>query len=144
MEFYWPRRAHRTRIPMYENSRQHVVFDHRFRKWMVMWYRHGLQVFRTFSAKHGNFERARARAILFYRQLELAGKLGRPKPDQSRSGVRGVFFDKEERAWVARWSECGMKKYAVYGTQELGFAHAYQKTVRTRVETVRQSHQFVF
>ena len=63
------------------------------------------------------------------------GKLGRPKPDQCRSGVRGVFFDKqaphsdapwerdvngpslEEKAWVARFSNCGMKTYAMFSTE---------------------------
>merc|ERR1712151_1197016 len=102
------------------------------------------QVFRAFSASSGRFERARARAIVFYKQLEKAGKLGRPKPDQGRSGVRGVFFDKDERAWVARWNDSGMKKYAVYKTEDMGFAEAYQAAVRTRVQTLRQNHQFVF
>jgi len=111
---------------------------------MVMWYRHGIQVFRAFKARGSQFEQGRAHAILFFKQLKNAGKLGRPKPDQCRSGVRGVFFDKEERAWVARWSDCGLKKYAVYGTQEMGFAEAYRAAVRTRVQTVRQMHQFVF
>lgn len=145
MEFYWPRHnSHRTRVPMYENSRRHVIWDHSKRKWMVMWYRHGIQVFRSFSGRGGKFEQGRACAILFYKQLQNAGKLGRPKPDQCRSGVRGVYFDKEERAWVARWSDCGLKKYAVYGTQELGFQDAYREAVRTRVQSIRQKHQFVF
>mmetsp|Transcript_81956 Transcript_81956/g.244429 ORF Transcript_81956/g.244429 Transcript_81956/m.244429 type:complete len:320 (+) Transcript_81956:49-1008(+) len=144
MEFFWPRpNAHRTRIPMYENSRQHVIFDHSRRRWMVMWYRNGIQVFRAFKARHGYFEQGRAKAILFFKQLQHAGKLGRPKPDQCRSGVRGVYFDKEERAWVARWSDCGLKKYAVYGTQEMGFAEAYRAAVHTRIQSVRQNHQFI-
>jgi hypothetical protein len=109
-----------------------------------MWYRQGLQVFKEFPCRIGSmFERSRAKAILFYRQLQMAGKLGRPKPDSSRSGVRGVFFDKEERSWVTRWSDSGMKKYAVYNTQDLGFMEAYTKAVKTRVETIRQKHQFV-
>ncbi|CAE8590593.1 unnamed protein product [Polarella glacialis] len=145
MEFYWPKHdAHRTRVPLYENSRRHVIWDHRMRKWMVMWYRHGIQVFRSFPAKGGKFEQGRARAILFFQQLQNYGKLGRPKPDQCRSGVRGVYFDKEEKAWVARWSNCGMKTYAVYGTQELGFQTAYRDAVKHRIQSVRQNHQFVF
>lgn len=145
MEFYWPKRSkYRTRVPMYENSRRHVIWDHSKRKWMIMWYRHGIQVFRAFPGKGAKFEQGRACAILFYKQLQNAGKLGRPKPDQCRSGVRGVYFDKEERAWVARWSDMGLRKYAVYGTQEMGFQEAYREAVRTRVQTVRQQHQFVF
>lgn len=143
MEFYWEKRAHRTRVPMYENSRRHVIFDHSRRRWMVMWYRHGMQVFRTFKARGGKFEQGRAHAILFFKELDRARKLGRPKPDQCRSGVRGVFFDKDERSWVARWNDCGLKKYAMYSTVEMGFAEAYKAAVHTRIQTLRQNHQFV-
>lgn len=145
MEMWWPQHdMHRKRVPMYENSRRHVIFNHHLNKWMVMWYRHGIQVFRTFGAKRSKFERGRARAILFFEQLKKYGKLGRPKPDQCKSGVRGVFFDKEEKAWVASWSNCGMKTYAVYNTQELGFQKAYQDAVRMRIQSIRQKHQFMF
>jgi len=111
-----------------------------------MWYRHGMQVFRTFSARSNSlkFEQSRQRAILFYKMLEQGGKLGRPKPDQCRSGVRGVFYDKEEQAWVARWSDMGLKKYAVYAVEEHGFTDAYTKAVQIRVQHVRQQHQFMF
>jgi len=145
MEMYWPvHDAHRTRVPLYENSRRHVIWDHRMRKWMVMWYRSGIQVFRAFGARGIKFEQGRAKAILFYEQLKRAGKLGRPKPDQCRSGVRGVFFDKEERAWIARWTHCGLLKYAVFKTEELGFQQAYQDAVAHRVQSIRQYHEFVF
>jgi len=145
MEMYWPSQQHRTRVPLYENSRGHVIWDDRLSRWMVMWYRHGMQVFRTFSCRDkSKFEQSRMRAILFYQQLQNYGKLGKPKPDQCRSGVRGVFFDKEERSWVSRWSDCGLKKYAVFSTEEKGFAEAYSAAVKTRVQTVRQNHQFVF
>lgn len=129
---------------MYENSRRHVIYDHSKKKWMVMWYRHGMQVFRAFPAKNGRFEQGRACAIMFFQTLLRAGKLGKPKPDQCRSGVRGVYFDKEERAWVARWSHSGLKKYAVYSTEKHGFQPAYTEAVSTRVQSVRANHQFVF
>lgn len=145
MEMYWPSQQHRTRVPLYENSRGHVIWDDRLSRWMVMWYRHGMQVFRTFSCRDkSKFEQSRMRAILFYQQLQNYGKLGKPKPDQCRSGVRGVFFDKEERSWVSRWSDSGLKKYAVFSTEEKGFAEAYSAAVKTRVQTVRQNHQFIF
>mmetsp|Transcript_9290 Transcript_9290/g.20277 ORF Transcript_9290/g.20277 Transcript_9290/m.20277 type:complete len:291 (+) Transcript_9290:23-895(+) len=145
MEMYWPQHdMHRTRIPLYENSRRHVIWDYRMQRWMVMWYRHGMQVFRWFSGRGGKFEQGRTRAILFYQQLRMAGKLGSPKPDQCRSGVRGVFFDKEEKSWVARWSNCGMKTYAMFSTEEHGFRKAYEEAIRVRVQSVRQNHQFMF
>lgn len=143
MEFFWPKRAHRTRVPMYENSRRHLIWDHHLRRWLVMWYREGNQVFRQFPARGNRFERSRARAMIFFKQLQLAGKLGRPKPDACRSGVRGVFYDKQEHSWVARWNDSGLQKYAVYSTQDMGFSEAYREAVRTRVTTVRQNHQFV-
>jgi len=145
MEMFWPQHdSHRLRIPMYENSRRHVIYAHHLKRWMVMWYRNGIQVFRTFPARGARFEQGRMCAILFYEKLKEARKLGVPKPDQCRSGVRGVFFDKEERSWVARWSSSGLKKYAVYNTEELGFQDAYRKAIETRVQSIRQQHQFVF
>lgn len=145
MEMYWPQHdSHRTRVPLYENSRRHVIWDHRLRKWMVMWYRNGIQVFRAFGGRGIKFEQGRACAILFYKQLLHAGKLGKPKPDQCRSGVRGVFFDKDERAWVTRWTHCGLVKFGVYKTEEMGFKEAYEAAVRQRTTVLRQYHQFVF
>jgi hypothetical protein len=116
------------------------------KKWLVMWYRHGMQVFKAFGAGSPGikFEQGRMRALTFFRQLQISGKLGRPKPDQCRSGVRGVVFDREERAWVARWSHCGMRMNAVYGTQELGFEEAYRSAVRSRINAIRDQHKFVF
>jgi len=145
IEMYWPKKAHRLRVPMYENSRRHVVWDQRLRRWMVMWYRNGIQVFRWFSARGGGvkFEQARMQAIACYQQLQNAGKLGRPKPDQNRAGVRGVYFDKEERSWVARWSDQGLQKHAVFNTQEMGFSEAYKEAVRWRIQSIRQVHKFV-
>lgn len=144
MEMFWPKDGHRTRTPFYENSRRHVIWDHRLRRWMVMWYRHGIQVFKTFSARGGSikFEQSRMRAIIFFQQLQNSGKLGRPKPDVCRSGVRGVYFDKDERAWVARVRHQGLRTHTVFSTQELGFEQAFKDAVRTRVQKVRDQHQF--
>lgn len=146
MEFFYPEKATRKRIPLYENSRRHLIWDHRMHKWMVMWYRNGMQVFKAFSARGRaeTFEQARGRAIFFYKQLENTGKLGRPKPDQCRSGVRGVYFDKDERAWVAKWNDGGMRKYMVYKTTELGFQEAYKSAVSTRLQSLQPYHKFVF
>jgi len=146
MEFYWPKKTLWTRVPLYENSRRHVIYDHRLKRWLVMWYRHGMQVFKAFGASNPSvkFEQGRMRAITFFQQLQNAGKLGRPKPDQCRSGVRGVVFDREERAWVARWNHCGMRMNAVYGTQELGFEEAYKSAVKSRVNAMRDQHKFMF
>lgn len=146
MEFFWPKGKSRTRVPMYENSRRHVIYDHNMKRWLVMWYRHGMQVFKAFGAQKPSikFEQARMRAIVFYKKLKDAGKLGRPKPDQCRSGVRGVVFDRDERAWVAKWNHCGLRMHAVYGTQELGFEEAYKRAVRSRVHAIRDQHKFVF
>lgn len=143
MEMFWPGKF-RSAVPMYENSRRHLIYAHHLKRWMVMWYRHGMQVFRTFPGRQGKFEQGRMCAMLFYEQLKDAGKLGSPKPDQCRSGVRGVFFDKEERSWVARWKSCGLPKYAVFSTEKMGFQKSYQEAVSARTQNMRQEHAFMF
>lgn len=145
MEMFWPQHdSFRPRVPMYENSRRHVIYAAHLKKWMVMWYRDGMQVFRTFPAKGSRFEQGRARAIIFFKMLEKSGRLGTPKPDQCRSGVRGVFFDHEEKSWFAQYSSHGMKKLVAFDTQKYGFQTAYESAVRLRVQSVRQQHQFLF
>merc|ERR1719213_1236198 len=105
-----------------------------------------MQVFRSFTARTPSikFEQSRMRAITFFQQLSNAGKLGRPKPDQCRSGVRGVVFDRDERAWVARWNHLGMRMHAVYDTQEIGFEEAYRSAVQSRIHAMRDQHKFMF
>lgn len=145
MEFYWPRRARRTRLPLYQNSRQNVVYDHRFKRWMVMWYRHGIQVFKSFS-HHGRaerFEKARMEALALHRQLELSGKLGRPGPDKCMSGVRGVGYDKEQKAWTCWWSESGVRRFRIFTVKDFGFDTAYKMAVEARTEKLRENFQFV-
>lgn len=84
------------------------------------------------------------RAILFYKQLRLASKLGTPKPDVCFSGVRGVHFDKLDRAWVARWGESGMQRFKLFGVGgESTFSDAYSKAVKTRMSVLARQHQFV-
>jgi hypothetical protein len=92
MEFYWPGRTRRTRIPLYENSARNLVLDHRLQRWLVMWYRHGIQVFRAFPfrGRAENFEKSKIAALTLLKQLVVTGKLGSPGPDKCMSGYRGV------------------------------------------------------
>jgi hypothetical protein len=145
MEFYWPRRAHKTRVPLYQNSRNNLVYDHRFKRWLVMWYRHGIQVFKTFS-HHGRaerFEKARMEALALHKQLEMAGKLGKPGPDKCMSGVRGVGYDRNERAWNCWWHESGVRRIKIFPVKEFGFDTAYKMAVATRTEKLRENFQFM-
>ena len=145
MEFYWPNRARKTQVPLYQNSRQNLVYDQRFKRWMVMWYRHGIQVFKTFS-HHGRaerFEKSRMEALALHNQLELAGKLGRPGADKCMSGVRGVGYDKETKAWSCWWNESGVRRFRMYPVEEFGFDTAYKMAVATRTEKLRETFKFV-
>ena len=145
MEFYWPRRAHKTRTPLYENSRQNLIYDHRLNRFSVMWYRHGLQVFKPFAhrGRSERFEKARMEALVLYKQLAISGKLGRPGPDKTMSGVRGVGFDKNENAWTCWWSEAGIRRFKIFPVSTLGFDTAFKMAVQVRTDKIQENHQFV-
>ncbi|CAD7952379.1 unnamed protein product [Amoebophrya sp. A25] len=147
MEFFWQRNARRFRVPLIENSRQHLVYDCRFKTWMTMWYKDGIQVFKRHggnASRSEGFERARMRALLLYQQLKQYAKLGRPKPDVTFSGVRGVIWDTEERAWVCRWAEAGMQRWHVFPVNaENSFGDAYARAVKMRLEVLQRNHHFV-
>lgn len=55
-----------------------LVYDFRLKRWSVMWYRYGLQVFRQFSVKGRSekFEKARMEALILFRQLRRTGNDG--------------------------------------------------------------------
>ncbi len=146
MEFFWPKGYRTQRMAVWENSRQHVLYDNSRKRWMTMWYRNGIQRFKTFSARHrvDKFEKSRQKAIILFHQLKMANKLGTPKPDVCNSGVRGVFMDRWEQAWVARWHDCGLQKLSVFKIGQLGFDQAYKSAVATRLKKTRETHRFVF
>jgi hypothetical protein len=144
MELFWSPEQRRMRVPFYQNARSNFVYDARFRQWLVMWYRHGIQVFKGFKIRRRSerFEQARMEALVLHNQLEKAGKLGRPGPDRALSGVRGVIYDKNENAWVANWMETGTRRFAVYPVQSNGFDAAYKAAVATRIQKMRDNYQF--
>ena len=145
MEFFWPRRARRTRVPMYQTADSNVVFDQRFNRFMVTWYRHGVQVFRTFSCngRAVNFEKARMEALTLVRQLRVGGKLGKPGPDKNLAGFRGVGYDKEMKAWYAWWGDAGVRRYKVFKIEEFGFDEAFKLAVKVRQEKLKENRMFV-
>jgi len=144
MEFFWPKKSHRRRIPLWENSRQHVVYDARLRKWMTMWYKSGIQVFQTFSARNRSekFERSRMKAIVLFQQLQNAKKLGSPGPERGRGGIRGVSFDQKEQSWIARWTESGLQRHKIYPIKEYGFHNAYKHAAKERLVNMEKNHMF--
>lgn len=144
MEFFWPKHHKVTRVPMYQNVRPNLVFDQHLRRWMVMWYRAGIQVFRPFTCKKQGFEKARTKAIILMKQLASSGVLRRPpKPEKCRSGVRGVYFDPEERLWVAVWGEAGIRRFRAFSVLDMGFDEAYKAAVAVRKQKLADNHQFV-
>ncbi|CAD7972000.1 unnamed protein product [Amoebophrya sp. A120] len=114
---------------------------------MTMWYKDGMQVFKRHGgnrARSEGFERARMRALLLYKQLKVANKLGKPKPDVTFSGVRGVIWDRVERAWVCRWGESGLQRWHAFPVNaETPFQEAYTQAVRMRLQVLQRNHQFV-
>ncbi|PHJ25562.1 ap2 domain transcription factor ap2ix-6 [Cystoisospora suis] len=162
-EFFWPEKSRRTRVPLYQNSRPNLIYDHRFKRFMCMWYSNGVQVFRPFSCRgrkggrgkeglpdglgigrnSGTWERARAKAIVLLKQLKRQGRLNSlAKPDVARSGVRGVYFDTEEKLWVATWNEHGMRRFKAFPTMEMGFDAAYQAAVAVRRQKLQENYIF--
>lgn len=144
MELYWSSDQRKLRVPFYQNSRPNFVYDARFRQWLVMWYRHGIQVFKAFKVRRRSerFEKARMEALVLHNQLEKSGKLGRSGPDRALSGVRGVLYDRQENAWVANWMETGTRRYAIHPVTVNGFDEAYKKAVAIRLSKLRENYQF--
>ncbi|KAF4689374.1 hypothetical protein FOZ60_001707 [Perkinsus olseni] len=145
MELWWPQQTRKSRTPFYENSRLHLIYDFRLKRWSVMWYRYGLQVFRQFSVKGRSekFEKARMEALILFRQLRRTGKLGRARPDVCPSGVRGVHFDQKEKAWTCWWGEAGVRRYAVFPTADCGgFDASFKEAVKLRTEKNREQYKF--
>lgn len=144
MELFWTPEQRRMRVPFYQNSRPNFIYDARMRQWLVMWYRHGIQVFKAFKIRRRSerFEKARMEALVLHNQLEKSGKLGRSGPDRALSGVRGVMYDRDENAWVASWMETGTRRYAIHPVTKMGFDEAYKQAVAARVKSLRDNYQF--
>mmetsp|Transcript_19094 Transcript_19094/g.38571 ORF Transcript_19094/g.38571 Transcript_19094/m.38571 type:complete len:239 (-) Transcript_19094:78-794(-) len=147
LEFFWTKRQVRTRVPMYQNVRPNLAYDHHLKRWLVFWYnRPGYQIFRRFSfgkRRGTNFENARQKALMFYRQIREMGFLRQhQKPETGRSGVRGVIFDPKERLWVAYWQEHGIRRFRAFSVLELGFDVAYKAAVAVRRQKLAETHVF--
>eukprot|EP00920_Eleutheroschizon_duboscqi_P010761 GHVT01025219.1.p1 GENE.GHVT01025219.1~~GHVT01025219.1.p1 ORF type:complete len:445 (+),score=39.01 GHVT01025219.1:323-1657(+) len=144
-EFFWPKRARRSRVPMYQNARPNLIYDRRLKRWLVMWYEAGTQVFRPFTTRRQGFEMARFKALRLLGDMKQKPQwwLSRAKPSKTVSGVRGVHFDAEERLWVAVWNHCGLKRYRAFSAIELGFDEAYRAAVAVRRSKLAANHQFV-
>ncbi|OEH78710.1 AP2 domain transcription factor ap2ix-6 [Cyclospora cayetanensis] len=159
MEFFWPRKQRLLRVPLQQNSRPSLIYDLRFRRFLCCWTSNGQHVFRPFNCRSrgsgrdggrgvlqagaafghscaGGFEGARAKSLVLLRQLQRQGKLTAElasskacKPEINRSGVRGVYFEPEERLWVAVWKEAGVRRFRAFSAVDLGFDTAYQAAV---------------
>lgn len=97
----------------------------------------------------GGLEGARSRALLFLRQLQREKKIDSEfrltravKPEVSRSGVGGVYFDSEERLWVCVWKEAGLRRFRAFSAISLGFDEAYRAAVATRRQKLAETKVF--
>ncbi|KAL8275469.1 hypothetical protein Esti_000601 [Eimeria stiedai] len=162
LEFYWPRKQRLLRVPLQQNSRPSLIYDLRFKRFLCRWTSNGQHLFRPFNSRSrtsgrdggrgvaaagaafghvraGGPEAARAKALVLLRQLQRQGKLTaelestrQTKPEINRSGVRGVYFEPEERLWVAVWKEAGIRRFRSFSSIDLGFQAAYQAAVAVR------------
>lgn len=172
LEFFWSRKQHLLRLPLLQTSRASLVYDMRMRRFLCCWVSHKQQVYRAFSSRSraagrdrgrsiaaagsaigllqaGGFEAARAKALLLLRQLQQQRKLQQDfssssssKPEINRSGVSGVFFDADERMWVAVWQEAGIRRFRSFSVAALGFAAAYNAAVQTRKDKLKLNYRF--
>ncbi|KAK1933162.1 hypothetical protein X943_002453 [Babesia divergens] len=167
LELFYPKRARRTRIRLVQNSRGNLIYDPILNRFLVVYYKQGVQVFRQFTAKGSRFEIARSRAIAFARQManeHLKRFAARPnatpdgaqpvgtniinmdqklQPDCNLSGVRGVFFDAKTGAWVAVYKDAGIRKYRLFPTKQLGFQTSYTQAIEFLRFTLYRNHQFL-
>uniref|UniRef100_A0A1E1XGZ0 AP2/ERF domain-containing protein n=1 Tax=Amblyomma aureolatum TaxID=187763 RepID=A0A1E1XGZ0_9ACAR len=168
LELFYPKGARKTRVRLVQNSRGNVVFDPVLRRFLVVYYKQGVQVFRQFRAHGSRFEIARSRAIAFARQMaddHLRRYNARPasaersptspigsniinlddklQPDCNLSGVRGVFFDTKSSSWAAAYKEAGVRKYRLFPTRDLGFQTSYTQAIEFLRFTLYRNHQFL-
>ncbi|EKX72013.1 conserved hypothetical protein [Theileria equi strain WA] len=166
MDIFYPKGARAVRIRLIQNSRGNVIYDPILKRFMVFYYKQGVQVFRGFSAVGSKFEIARSKALSFARQMaeEYYNRLlKRPvrlqdakplesniinydlklQPDCNLSGVRGVFFDAKTSSWVVRYNDAGVRKYKFFSTTEFGFQTAYTNAIDFLKFSLYRNHQFL-
>ncbi|KJP90101.1 hypothetical protein AK88_00270 [Plasmodium fragile] len=69
LEFFYPKKKRRQRIGLIQNSRKNIVYDNVLKRFLVYYYKQGIQVFRSFSCKKKRkFETARNKAIILSKQ----------------------------------------------------------------------------
>ncbi|KAK2197996.1 AP2-ERF domain [Babesia duncani] len=170
LELFYPAKARPIRIRLVQNSRGNVIFDPVFRKFRVMYYKQGIQVFRSFG---GKFELARSKAIAFANQMadvyrerllnymskyqgDDSSKDMQPsplesniinyklklQPDCNLSGLRGVFFNDKIGCWVVGFKEAGVRKYREFSVHTLGFQEAYCEAINFARFSLYRNHQF--
>eukprot|EP00388_Colpodella_angusta_P005444 GDKJ01016834.1.p1 GENE.GDKJ01016834.1~~GDKJ01016834.1.p1 ORF type:complete len:213 (-),score=33.36 GDKJ01016834.1:56-694(-) len=146
VEFFYPSGYKHQRVSLWQNTRPNVIYDSNMRRWMATWFVNGQQVFKTFSHRRQPFERARQKAIIMVRQMRAMGILNlsrqRPKPDRTRSGLVGVFFDPLERKWVSRYNTAGHKKFNVFDPATMGFDKAFLAAVAVRKQKLAENFRF--
>ncbi|KAL8450325.1 hypothetical protein Emed_002583 [Eimeria media] len=172
LEFFWPRKHRLLRVPLQQNSRPSLIYDLRLKRFLCRWTSNGQHLFRPFNSRSrasgrdggrgvaaagaafghlraGGPEAARAKALVLLRQLQRQGKLTaeldssrQTKPEINRSGVRGVYFEPEERLWVAVWKEAGVRRFRSFSAIDLGFQAAYQAAVAVRRQQLALNYEF--
>ncbi|SBT82218.1 transcription factor with AP2 domain(s), putative [Plasmodium ovale] len=92
LEFFYPKKKRRQRIGLIQNSRKNIVYDNILKRFLVYYYKQGIQVFRSFSCKKKkNFESARNKAIILSKQYDK--KYNKQKENDEKSNNRPLSIN---------------------------------------------------
>ncbi|SCP03165.1 transcription factor with AP2 domain(s), putative [Plasmodium malariae] len=84
LEFFYPKKKRRQRIGLIQNSRKNIVYDNILKRFLVYYYKQGIQVFRSFSCKKKRkFESARNKAIILSKQFQKKYTKQKEKEEKS-------------------------------------------------------------
>lgn len=92
LEFFYPPKKRRQRIRLIQNSRKHIVYDNVMKRFLVYYYKQGIQVFRSFSTKKKqNFEAAKNKSIILAKQLDK--KYNKKKKEKTENIINATNSD---------------------------------------------------
>ncbi len=109
-----------------------VHFDQRNRQWKASWSINGRRFEKTFSVSKYGDEEAKSMAIQWRRDREAGLPYEKPK---RTCEVRGVWYMRWSKTWVASWSENGKWVRKSFSVSKYG-----QKGARQRAIDCRAAH----
>ncbi|CEM22594.1 unnamed protein product [Vitrella brassicaformis CCMP3155] len=87
---------------------------------------------RKFYVKEHGFDKAKTLAEQHRREMERTGRAALKKRSEHQSGVKGVYYQKGNNAWVAHWRDSGKRKFKPFSVRDLGYEGAKQAAIPHR------------